>query len=202
MLPKLHISIERWKFNKKEQIYVSSLGRFKDKNKNFLPLKINESGYMIIFCGGRYRLAHRVVMETFKPQKDSNLTVDHLNHNKRDNSLKNLEWVSETENQLRAKNDFLCIDKDVELSPELSKVIRVSREKANKKSGQKVKMICFGQYKARTCTAAAEIVLKEKELPHSEVDIQRTANRIGKSIKNNKNYMGYKFEKRLVEING
>ena len=45
-------------------------------------------------------------MLTWKPIPDAeNLTVDHLNHNKRDNSLINLEWVTFVENQARAKRD-------------------------------------------------------------------------------------------------
>ena len=45
-------------------------------------------------------------MLTWKPIPDAeNLTVDHLNHNKRDNSVANLEWVTFTENQTRASRD-------------------------------------------------------------------------------------------------
>ena len=43
------------------------------------------------------------------------MTVDHLNHNKRDNSLKNLEWVTKEENWKRAKEDY-CQNFDEEKS--------------------------------------------------------------------------------------
>ena len=33
ILPKININIERWKYNKDYEIYVSTLGNFKDKNK-------------------------------------------------------------------------------------------------------------------------------------------------------------------------
>jgi hypothetical protein len=36
-----------------------------------------------------------------------NLTVDHLDHNKRNNSIDNLEWVTESDNKRRAVNDHL-----------------------------------------------------------------------------------------------
>jgi hypothetical protein len=53
-------------------------------------------------------LAHRLVMLTWRPTPDAeNLTVDHLDHNKRNNALSNLEWVSYEENQERAKDDLV-----------------------------------------------------------------------------------------------
>jgi hypothetical protein len=42
------------------------------------------------------------------PTEDmDNLTVDHLDHNKRNNCIDNLEWVTESENKRRAVNDHL-----------------------------------------------------------------------------------------------
>ena len=40
------------------------------------------------------------------------LTVDHLNHNKRDNSLNNLEWVTRQENLRRARKDYYSESED------------------------------------------------------------------------------------------
>jgi hypothetical protein len=49
-------------------------------------------------------------MLTWRPTPNAeHLTVDHLNHNKRDNSLENLEWVSQEENIRRAKADFIKV---------------------------------------------------------------------------------------------
>lgn len=94
----LHISIERWKYNKNYQVYVSTEGRIKDKNKNLLTL-VPTNGYMscIIEDLGP-KPVHRLVMETFKPTTDRGLTVDHIDHNRRNNSLKNLRWLSFKEN--------------------------------------------------------------------------------------------------------
>lgn len=67
---------------------------------------------MRIYVGGskpKYMLLHRLVMLTWKPTPEAEmLTVDHLNHNKRDNSLDNLEWVTVEENQVRATRDQVC----------------------------------------------------------------------------------------------
>lgn len=111
MLPNISLRIERWKFNKDYGVYVSTLGNFKDRYKRRLPIKICASGYCRVkteIPAQQWTLAHRLVMLTWKPIPDAeNLTVDHLNHNKRDNSLKNLEWVTREENQKRAAEDYL-----------------------------------------------------------------------------------------------
>lgn len=100
--------VERWKFNKDYGVWVSSEGNFKDRYKRPLPIKINSGGYCCVYTEKGYKAAHRLVMLTFKPIPDSeSLTVDHLNHNKRDNSLKNLEWVSKRENLRRAQEDLI-----------------------------------------------------------------------------------------------
>jgi hypothetical protein len=52
---------------------------------------------------------HRIVMETFRPI-EGKMTVDHLDHNKRNNSLDNLEWVTREENQVRAEQDIVYCD--------------------------------------------------------------------------------------------
>ena len=50
-------------------------------------------------------------MLTFKPIPNAeSLTVDHLNHNKRDNSFNNLEWVTKEENERRANRDYIRIE--------------------------------------------------------------------------------------------
>lgn len=115
ILPKLQLKIERWKWNKEYLVYVSNFGSFKDKYKNLIPLKISPNGYVTIKTEYGYQKAHRLVMKTWCPCPDmENLTVDHLNHNKRDNSVYNLEWVTREENELRAHRDALVL-KDGEL---------------------------------------------------------------------------------------
>ena len=111
MLPTISLRVERWKFNKDYGIYVSTLGHFKDRHKRLLPIKINDRGYCLVKTEAPkqpWKLAHRIVMLTWKPIPDAeNLTVDHLDHNKRDNSLTNLEWVTKRENQKRAAADYM-----------------------------------------------------------------------------------------------
>lgn len=58
---------------------------------------------------------HRLVMETWHPiSNPEEMTVDHLDHNKRNNDIRNLEWVAEKENHKRAADDLL-VEKEVAL---------------------------------------------------------------------------------------
>lgn len=105
--PRFIFKIERWKWNKEYRVYVSNLGNFKNEHKQNLPFLINQSGYIIIKTENGYKLAHRLVMLTFCPIPNAeDLTVDHKNHNKRDNNLNNLEWLTREENQAKAQADL------------------------------------------------------------------------------------------------
>lgn len=102
---------ERWRFNKEFGVWVSTEGHFKDRNKRVIPPTTLRGGYLVVKTEIRPVLAHRLVLMTWRPCPDyENLTVDHLNHNKRDNSIKNLEWVTEEINQERAKKDCLTVE--------------------------------------------------------------------------------------------
>lgn len=108
ILPRLKMNVERWKFSKEYGIYVSTEGNFKDRRKRIIPIRISHKGYCSVKTEVGYVQAHRLVMMVWKPAPNmEQLTVDHLNHNKRDNSLDNLEWVTQEENVRRAKEDFL-----------------------------------------------------------------------------------------------
>ena len=104
----LIFKIERFKWNKEYRVYVSNLGHFKDEHKKLIAPKVQQNGYLVIKTPYGFKLAHRLVMMTWKPIPNAEeLTVDHLNHNKRNNELTNLEWVTEEENFTRAKDDFV-----------------------------------------------------------------------------------------------
>jgi len=144
---KLHLNIEKWKYNPNYEIFVSSLGNFKYKDKTDVPIKIDQCGYITVplkTVGGiRTHYAHRLVMETFFPRDDmAVMTVDHINHNKRDNSVKNLEWVTSKENNDRATSDYYVytrndmINKITELTRLNANVVRWKKE--NEARGQTI----------------------------------------------------------------
>ena len=94
---KIHISIERWKFNKDFSVYVSSWGNIKDINKNPMPVYAKNK-YLAVVLNKKIIYVHRLVLETFKPE-GKDLTVDHIDHNQRNNHLSNLRWLTKAENE-------------------------------------------------------------------------------------------------------
>lgn len=112
MLPTFKFQVERWKYNPTFELYVSNMGHIRNKSKADIAPKIMLNGYVVVYVYGslnRYMLLHRVVMLTWKPTPEAEkLTVDHLDHNKRNNALTNLEWVSKEENARRANEDFVA----------------------------------------------------------------------------------------------
>ena len=108
ILPRFIFRVERWKWNKDYRIYVSNMGHFMDEHKKIIPVKINQNGYVLIKTTYGYESGHRLVMKTWRPTAAMDkLTVDHLDHNKRNNSVENLEWVTRAENMKRARADYI-----------------------------------------------------------------------------------------------
>lgn len=125
MFPTIKLNIERWKYNSTFELYVSNMGHIRNKSKADIAPKVTANGYCVVYCYGSincYMFLHRIVMLTWKPTPEAEkLTVDHLDHNKRNNALSNLEWVTFEENQLRAKNDFVSIKQVYDNIPDKKK---------------------------------------------------------------------------------
>jgi hypothetical protein len=80
-------------------------------------------------------------MLTWRPTDDAeNLTVDHLDHNKRNNSVDNLEWVTQEENLRRASVDLLPDNEcEVEVKPVVKpKQLLYPKTKAELKKYQEI----------------------------------------------------------------
>ena len=110
IFPTFNFNIERWKWNKEYRVYVSNMGHFRDGHKRLIQIKISSDGYIKINTSAGIKSAHRLVMLTWRPIPNAeDLTVDHLDHNKRNNSVANLEWASKAENQRRADEDLITV---------------------------------------------------------------------------------------------
>ena len=133
IMPKLLLNIERWKWNDDFRVYVSNMGHFKDEYKKPLSAFIDKrTGYCKIKTNCGLKAAHRLVMLTWCPIPNAeDLTVDHLDHNKRNNALSNLEWVTEIENKRRAKADL--VEGDNEETPIAAILSKQPRYQAGKK---------------------------------------------------------------------
>jgi hypothetical protein len=84
---------------------ISELGRvFSHKRNIYLKQNENLDGYLVVRLSGGSRRAkktftvHKLVLTYFKPTKVKNLTVNHINTNRKDNRLENLEWLTHAEN--------------------------------------------------------------------------------------------------------
>lgn len=120
LLPRFIFKIERWKYNKDYNVYVSTLGNLKGADGKFIKPKMGHHYLTICSPTGHWTGVHRLVMETWRPIKNyDEMTVDHLDHNTRNNALNNLEWVTAEENARRAEEDKITtnpVNKVVDIS--------------------------------------------------------------------------------------
>ena len=100
MFPRIHLSIERWRKNSEYGVWVSNQGNIKlIKNKQTLNPRINDKGYCMVFTELGAVYVHRLVAYTWLGGKrNAKYNVDHINSNKRDNSVRNLRWVTKEVN--------------------------------------------------------------------------------------------------------
>ena len=62
------------------------------------------NGYRTVVMGkGDKRYIHRIVAEAFIPNPENKPEINHINGDKTDNRVENLEWVTPTENMEHAK---------------------------------------------------------------------------------------------------
>lgn len=98
----------------------------KYKQRREMVGKIGNSGYrmVVLTVGGKklYKNVHRLIAEVFLDNPEGKREVNHIDGNKLNNAVSNLEWATSRENQLHVR-DFLG-SKSVKLSLEKSNKIR------------------------------------------------------------------------------
>jgi len=82
-----------------ENYYISNLGRFKN-NKGIImkDYKPHHSGYIYVRVNKKKFAIHRLVALIFIPNSENKPFVNHIDGNKVNNCLDNLEWVTCSEN--------------------------------------------------------------------------------------------------------
>lgn len=61
-------------------------------------ISISSHGYEVVTVNGKTKYVHRLIAEEHIPNPNNYKTVNHINGNKRDNRIENLEWVSRRKN--------------------------------------------------------------------------------------------------------
>lgn len=184
ILPKLCLKVEKWKWNKEYRVYVSNFGQFKNEHKQPLPIKIANNGYCMVYTAAGLKLAHRIVMLTWMPIPNAEeLTVDHLDHNKRNNAVDNLEWVTKEENWKRAAEDFVSISTEIKENSK-QEIEKIEIIHPIIKAGKKA----FSSY-----NEAAEWLIDEMKMDTNTVSTDKIIRKIKGAIQSESIYCGRKW---------
>lgn len=114
---------ETWKFIKgyENKYEVSNLGRVRNSKGQLMKPQINKKGYLryTLWSNNKNKLffIQRLVMETFSPIDNMNeLQVNHIDGNKENNKIENLEWVTNQENHNHARRTGLYTEEGLKKS--------------------------------------------------------------------------------------
>ena len=158
---------------------VSNLGNVKsllDKqlNKREMILKpsLSHKGYLKVFLSKDSKKSsktiHRLVAEAFIPNLENKKTVNHIDGNKANNRVDNLEWLSNSENQKHAWRLGLKQGLKGEKNPMYGKKLpnevklKISKTLKGKMAGEKHPM--YGRYEDKSPSAKKVICLNNKQI--------------------------------------
>lgn len=158
-----------------EGIYqVSNFGnvRNKDKKLNFFDNK----GYLVVDLSKNnirkhYRV-HRLVADVFIENPYNKKEVNHIDGNKHNNNVYNLEFVTSRENKIHAVNNGL--------------------------NSQAIKIIAYKNGNEIKSNSIAQMYYKIKELENINCKEKTFKENVRRALNTNGFYYGYKFQKEVV----
>lgn len=136
----------------KEKYLVCDNGQIYDisKGKRLKKQAVDKDGYLTTSINGKKTRVHRIILSAFNGE--SKLSVDHLNMNKQDNRLINLEYVTTKENNqrmlkaygnkggIKTSKKVLCNNKTYSSARELSRKLGLSESACAMSINKKVKL--------------------------------------------------------------
>lgn len=114
--------LEEWKkIDNFDGYYISDRGRVYSKKRNiFMKLKIDKNGYKQIRLSNEnkkhYFQLHRLVAEAFIANPENKPQVMHIDEDKTNNMVSNLEWVTAKENANHgSRNSKVSVNKRIKI---------------------------------------------------------------------------------------
>lgn len=88
---------------------VSNYGNIRNKRTGKILKQIlnRPGGYLRVGMDGKHQYVHRIVADTFFDGNHAGIDVNHIDGNKRNNHISNLEWCTRKENIQHAYNNEL-----------------------------------------------------------------------------------------------
>lgn len=126
------------KIEKYPMYYATKDGQiFSKKSNKFLKQNFDKQGYSrVSIYVGDYKSktikVHRLIAETYLSNEDYKLDVNHIDGNKENNSINNLEWVTRGENMRHAFKNKLKTITQVQINLVKN---RLSKKIINKETG-------------------------------------------------------------------
>ena len=90
-------NFEDYSVNRKGEIYSH-------KTNKFLKPRKDSCGYLNVLLNGKSKLIHRIVAETFLTKIEGLNYINHIDENKENNNIRNLEWCTNSYNVKVATN--------------------------------------------------------------------------------------------------
>lgn len=191
---------EKWK-QLSNSFWISDKGRIKD-NKN-IELSTNiKNGYYVCSVNGKFKYIHRLVATAFIDNPNSYNIVNHIDNDRLNNNVENLEWCTPKHNTSHAIKFIKLNRKDkiykVDLNGKLIKSYKTITEAAKDENIHQTSM--SGRIKRKTAVDNKYIFTRDYIKEETEENEEEKEEDITEYIKINKDYTVFKYNIKTKKI--